>query len=148
MSVTDVAGKTWKLIIGARTFNGGFYGKIDGDPRVFLITKETVSGIISEAVGKDFSFPASAQIRRVEAELAGKDATTGEQKADLPDYDPYLRQVLAAQEAEACVKAKKDNCTDVLVQAASSTQDQPGAKKGKDVKSNSEALQQPTGATQ
>ena len=70
MTVTDVVGKTWKLTIGAKTFNGGFYGKLDGDPRVFLITKETVSGIISEAIGKDFAFPASAAIRKVEAELA------------------------------------------------------------------------------
>ena len=69
-------------------------------------------------------------------------------RAELPDYDPYLRQVLAAEEAADCVKAKKDNCDAGLVQAAGSVQDQPGAKSGKEVKSNSDALQQPTGATQ
>lgn len=146
MSVTDTAGKTWKLTIGGRTFNGGFYGKIDGDPRVFLITKETVSGIISEAIGKDFSFPASAAIRRVERELQGE-TESGEKKAELPDYDPYLRQVLAADAAEACREAKENNCDDLLVEAAASTQDQPGAKEGKEVQQNSQALT-PTGASQ
>lgn len=145
MSVTDTAGKTWKLVIGGRTFNGGFYGKVEGDPRVFLITKETVAGIISEAIGKDFSFPASAAIRRVEQELQGNDPTTGQKKADLPDYDPFLRQVLAAEEVAACEKKKERDCHRILARAAASVQDQPGAKEGKEVQQNSQALT-PTGA--
>lgn len=147
MTVVDTGGKTWKLTIGAQTFNGGFYAKLDGDPRVFLITKDTVAGIISEAIGKDFAFPASQAIRNVERQLQGENEQ-GEKKAELPDYDPFLRQVMAAEETEACIKAKKENCDEALVEAAGSTQDQPGAKKGKDVRANSEALKQPTGATQ
>ncbi len=138
LTVTNQAGRTWKLTIGALTFNGGFYGKLDGDPRMFLITKETVGGIIAEAIGKDFAFPASAKIRSIEEKLN----ETGKEKEKLPDYDPYLRQVLAAEEDEAAVEAGGTNPNKVL-RAAGSTQDQPGAKDGKDVQSNSNALQPP-----
>ncbi|MGQ0845106.1 MAG: hypothetical protein ACT4QF_13340 [Sporichthyaceae bacterium] len=146
MTVTNTAGKTWKLTIGKETFNGGFYAKVDGDPRVFLITKETVAGIISEALGKDFAFPASAKIRSIEFKLQGR-TEDGRKTAELPDYDPYLRQVLAAEAVAACKKENRPgvDCEQALSSTASSTQDQPGAKEGGEVKSNSEALTQPGG---
>lgn len=145
ISVTDTAGKTWKLTVGAPTFNGGFYGKLEGDPRVFLLTKVTVAGIVSQAIGKDFAFPESAQIRKIDKTLQGLDEA-GRKKAEAPDYDPYLRQVLAAEQAEAAKKAGGTGGEAVLLKAAGSTQDQPGAKDGKDVKNNSDALN-PTGAS-
>ncbi|MGQ0467937.1 MAG: hypothetical protein ACT4QG_21790 [Sporichthyaceae bacterium] len=144
LTVVTTAGRTLKLKIGNPTFNGGFYAKLDDDPRIFLITKDTVAGIISEALGKDFAFPASAQIRNIDRTLAGENED-GTKKTDQPVYDPYLRQVLAAEAAEK--EQDEQKSARILVKAAGSTQDQPGAKEGKEVRTNSEALT-PTGATQ
>lgn len=145
LTVVTTAGRTLKLTVGSQTFNGGFYAKLDGDPRIFLITKDTVGGIVSEAIGKDFAFNASAQIRKIDRVLANENED-GSKKGDQPDYDPYLRQVLAAEQARAAEKDGKDGSA-ILVRAAASTQDQPGAKEGKDAQGNS-AANKPTGASQ
>lgn len=93
MQVTDSAGKTWKLTVGKPTFNlAGFYAKVDGDPRIFLITSQQVSDIISFATGRQFSFPLTYKYRQVDEKL-NEAATEGQD--DTPDYAPWLKQALA-----------------------------------------------------
>ena len=44
MEVLDANGKDWKLSVGKPTFNqAGYYAKVDGDPRVFLIISKAVT---------------------------------------------------------------------------------------------------------
>lgn len=144
ISVTTTEGQTWKLTVGALTFNGGgFYAKVDGDPRTFLITKETVAGIVGEVQGNDFAFPAGEKFLRIDRELEGRDKD-GRKKSEIPDYDPYLRQVLAAERADAAEKAGGSR-GDLVLKAAASTQDQPGAKQNNKVQNDSAAIK-PTGA--
>jgi hypothetical protein len=128
ISVTDATGKTWKLTVGAPTFNkAGFYAKVDGDPRTFLITQQTVADIITEAIGKDFAFPESEKYKKVDAAL-----NLENQDAKTEDLDPYLVQVLAAQQSADSVKAGQGP-GDFLAKAASSTKSQAGAKDAKPV---------------
>jgi hypothetical protein len=129
ISAVDTAGKTWKLTVGAPTFNGaGFYAKVDNDPRVFLITQQTVADIITEALGKDFSFPENAKYKKVDdaLNLVGEDKNTG------PDLDPYLLQVLAADQSEQSVKAGQGP-GDYVLRTATSTRGLAGAKAPKAV---------------
>jgi hypothetical protein len=123
LSVADKSGKSWKLTVGAPSFNkAGFYAKLDGDPRVFLITQQTVADIISEAIGKDFAFPESARYKQVDDALNMANADKAE---DV--LDPFVRQVLAAQQAEESVKAGQGS-RDFLMRAATSTKSLAGAK--------------------
>ncbi len=118
-------GSVHKLSVGARTFNSaGFYATVEGDPRVFLLISGTVAQIISLATGRSFAFPPTEQ----EQELADTQARLAEEAAGRgspeANYDPYLRQVLAAQQDRKA--AKEGRPADALVRAATSTQDQPG----------------------
>lgn len=101
MEVTDASGKTWRLTVGKPTFNlAGFYAKVDGDPRIFLITSQQVGDIISFATGKQFSFPATRKFQQVDQKL--REAAT-EGQDDTPDYHPWLKQAMArdAEELDA-----------------------------------------------
>jgi hypothetical protein len=128
IAVLDNKGKSWKLTVGAPTFSGaGFYAKVDGDQRVFLITQQTVADIITEAIGKDFAFPESAKYKKVDEAL----------NLDLPEQntvplDPYLVQVLAADQSEQSVQAGQGP-GDFLIRAATSTKELAGAKQQKPV---------------
>lgn len=93
MEITDSDGKTWRLTVGKPTFNlAGFYAKVDGDPRIFLITSQQVGDIISFATGKQFSFPPTRKFQQVDQKL---EAAATEGKDDTPDYHPWLKQALA-----------------------------------------------------
>lgn len=125
MSVTSTAGVTKKLTVGAQTFNyAGFYGAVEGDPRVFLLISATVAQIISMATGHPFSFPKTQQELQLEATQAQlADEAQGRGSAEA-NYDPYLRQVLAAEQDRKAAKEGKP--ATALLRAATSTQDQPG----------------------
>jgi hypothetical protein len=98
MEVVDSGGRTWKLTIGRPTFNlAGFYAKVDGDPRIFLITSQQVGDIISFATGRQFSFPLTSKYRQVDQKL-NEAATEGQN--DTPDYHPWLKQALAKDAAD------------------------------------------------
>jgi hypothetical protein len=128
ITVVDNKGKSWKLTVGAPTFNAaGFYAKVDGDPRVFLVTEQTVADIITEALGKDFSFPENAKYKKVDEAL---NMDLPEQNA--PDLDPYLVQVLAADQSEESAKAGQGP-GQFLIRAATSTKSLAGAKPAKPV---------------
>jgi hypothetical protein len=123
VTVVDTKGKTWKLTVGAPTFNkAGFYAKVDGDPRTFLITQQTVADIITEAIGKDFAFPENEKYKKVDQTL-----NLQNQDQKTPDLDPYLLQVLAADQSEQSVKAGQGP-GDYLMKTATSTKDLMGAK--------------------
>ena len=99
IDVFDNSGKDWRLTVGKPTFNqAGYYAKVDGDPRVFLIIAKTVSDIISIANGKVFEFDPIDKIKFVDkyfdqaAHEGGKD--------DLPDLDPWLTQTLASRSGD------------------------------------------------
>jgi hypothetical protein len=127
VAVSDTKGHTWKLTVGKPSFNGGgFYARVDGDPKLYLITSTAVADIISEATGQAFQFPESPKYKKVDAALNA----VGQE--DEPDYDPYLVQVLAA---EAMHKPRQDGRTpeQVLLDAAASTKNQAGAKDKKQV---------------
>lgn len=126
IALTATDGTTYKLTVGNRTFNSaGFYATVDADPRVFLLISGTVAQIISFATGRAFAFPPTRQ----EQELADKQAQLAEEAAGRgspeANYDPYLRQVLAAQQDRKA--AKEGRPGGALVRAATSTQDQPGS---------------------
>jgi hypothetical protein len=124
------AGKTWNLTVGAPTFNkAGFYAKVDGDPRTFLITQQAISDIISEATGTDFVFPENEKYKKVDAVL---NDVANDGKSGLYDFDPFLVQVLAAQQADDSEKAGHGRGS-YLLNAASSTQGQMGAAQSKPV---------------
>jgi hypothetical protein len=128
VSATDNKGHTWKLTVGKPSFNGaGFYARVDGDPKLYLITQTTVADIISEATGQAFQFPESPKYKKVDAALNAVGADKPES-----DYDPYLVQVLAAEDMH---KPQPDGRTpqQVLLDAASSTKNQAGAKEQKQV---------------
>jgi hypothetical protein len=125
MAVTSVDGTTHKLTVGAQTFNyAGYYGTVEGDPRVFLLISATVAQIISMATGKPFSFPKTQQELQLEqkTDQIAKDASGG--GSAEANYDPYLRQVLAAEQDRKAAKEGKPG--GALLRAATSTQDQPG----------------------
>jgi hypothetical protein len=127
VSVSDNRGHTWKLTVGKPSFNGGgFYARVDGDPKLYLITSTAVADIISEATGQAFQFPESPKYKKVDAALNA----VGQE--DKTDYDPYLVQVLAAEEMH---KPQKDGRSpqQVLLDAAASTKNQAGAKEQKQV---------------
>lgn len=127
MEVVSTSGDRWRLDVGGRTFNGaGFYAAVDGDPRVYLLISQSVADIITLATGRSFTFPASAQIRELDSKLETLGAQAEGKVTDpTRDYDPYLRQVLAAaQDAAAARDGKSGNA---LVQAATSTRDQVGS---------------------
>jgi hypothetical protein len=129
LTITATDGTAHKLSVGARTFNSaGFYGTVEGDPRVFLLISGTVAQIISMATGRAFAFPPTKQ----EADLAATQARLAEEAAGRgspeANYDPYLRQVLAAEQDRKAAKAGRP--ADALVRAATSTQDQPGGADG------------------
>jgi len=129
VSATDAGGHTWKLTVGKPSFNkAGFYARVDGDPKLYLITQTTVADIISEATGQDFQFPESEKYKAVDKALN----LVGQDKGDVSDYDPYLVQVLAAQDM---TKPQTDGRTpdQVLLDAATSTKAQAGAKDQKKV---------------
>lgn len=120
-------GRTWNLTVGAATFNkAGFYAKVDGDPRTFLITQKEVSDIISEATGLDFEFPESEKYRKIDAALNDENSA----RATTFEFDPYLVQVLASQEADESEKAGRGRGYYVL-NAATSTKGQLGARDSK-----------------
>ena len=125
MSVTATDGVTHKLTVGAQTFNfAGYYGRVEGDPRVFLLIAATVAQIISMATGKPFSFPKTQQELQLEEktnQIADDASGKGSPEAN---YDPYLRQVLAAEQDRKAAKEGKPG--GALLRAATSTQDQPG----------------------
>jgi hypothetical protein len=125
LSVTSTDGVTKKLTVGAQTFNfAGYYGLVEGDPRVFLLISATVAQIISMATGKPFAFPKTEQELQLEAtqeQLADDAQGKGSPEAN---YDPYLRQVLAAEQDRKAAKEGKPG--GALLRAATSTQDQPG----------------------
>ncbi|HUR74088.1 MAG TPA: hypothetical protein VMZ00_07415 [Sporichthya sp.] len=124
LSATD--GSTYKLSVGNRTFgSNGFYATVEGDPRVFLLVDDTVAQIISLATGRPFAFPPTVQEKKLaetQARLAEEAAGRGAPEAN---YDPYLRQVLAAEQDRKA--AKEGRPGGALLQAATSTQDQPGS---------------------
>jgi len=126
LSITSTDGVTKKLKVGAQTFNfAGFYATVEGDPRVFLLISATVAEIISMASGKPFSFPKTQQELQLEtkqAQLADEAQGRGSPEAN---YDPYLRQVLAAEQDKKAAKEGKP--ATALRRAATSTQDQPGS---------------------
>jgi hypothetical protein len=128
VSASDNKGHTWKLTVGKPSFNGaGFYARVDGDPKLYLITQTAVADIISEAIGQDFQFPESEKYKKVDAALNAVGADD-----EQTDYDPYLVQVLAAQKMN---KPQPDGRTpqQVLLDAAASTKNQAGAKNQKQV---------------
>jgi hypothetical protein len=92
-------GKKWHLSVGRPTFNqAGYYAKVDGDPKVYLIIAKTVSDIISIANGKVFEFEAIDKIQAVDRKF--DDVAKEGKEGDLPDYDPWLNQVLAAKSGD------------------------------------------------
>ena len=100
MHVVDTDGKEWHLSVGKPSFNqAGYYAKVDGDPRVYLIISKTVSDIISIANGKLFEFDPIDKIKFVDTYFnrAAKEGTKGN---ETPDYDPWLKQVLAARSGD------------------------------------------------
>jgi hypothetical protein len=128
ITVVDNKNKSWKLTVGKPTFNtAGFYAKVDGDPRVFLVTQQTVADIITEAIGKDFSFPENEKYKKVDAALNMDD-----RDHDAPELDPYLIQVLAADQSEESAQAGQGP-GDYLIRAATSTKGLLGAKQQKPV---------------
>lgn len=99
IDVVDTNGKDWHLSVGKPTFNqAGYYAKVDGDPRVYLIISKTVSDIISIAHGQLFEFDPIDKIKFVDRYFA--QAANEGQDGQLPDYDPWLKQVLAAQSGD------------------------------------------------
>jgi hypothetical protein len=128
VSASDAKGHTWKLTVGKPSFNkAGFYARVDGDPKLYLITQTTVADIISEATGADFQFPESEKYKQVDKALN----EVGNDKGDVSDYDPYLVQVLAAD--QMATPPPGETSTDVLLNAATSTKQQAGAKDQKKV---------------
>jgi len=128
VSASDSKGHTWKLTVGKPSFNkAGFYARVDGDPKLYLITQTTVADIISEATGQDFQFPESEKYREVDRKLN----EVGEDKGDASDYDPYLIQVLAAD--QMATPPPGQTPSQVLLDAATSTKQQAGAKDQKKV---------------
>lgn len=125
ITVAAADGTVHKLRVGARTFNSaGFYATVEGDRRVFLLISATVAQIISLATGRPFAFPKTRQeleLETTQARLAEEAQGRGAPEAN---YDPYLRQVLAAEQDRKAARQGKP--TDALVRAATSTQDQPG----------------------
>jgi hypothetical protein len=137
MSVTSTAGVTKKLIVGAQTFNfAGYYSRVEGDPRVFLLISATVAQIISMATGRPFEFPKTQQELDLDAKQAALSAEAQGKTSPEANYDPYLRQVLAAEQDRKAAKDGKP--ATALLRAATSTQDQPGG-------SQSTASPQPEG---
>ncbi|MBA3742352.1 hypothetical protein [Sporichthya sp.] len=142
IALTDTDGVTRKLSVGARSFNSaGFYATVEGDPRVFLLISATVAQIISLANGRPFAFPPTKQ----EAELAATQARLSEEAAGRgapeANYDPYLRQVLAAEQDRKAAKAGRP--AEALLKAATSTQDQPGQSNGQATAAPTANEQQP-----
>jgi hypothetical protein len=130
VSASDAKGHTWKLTVGKPSFNkAGFYARVDGDPKLYLITQTTVADIISEATGQDFQFPESEKYKKVDAALN----LVGDDKGDKSDFDPYLVQVLAADQATASPQPDGRTPQQVLVDAATSTKQQAGAKDQKTI---------------
>lgn len=127
MTVTATDGSVHKLRVGARTFNSaGFYATVEGDPRVFLLISATVAQIISLATGRPFAFPKTAQELQLEATQARLAEEAAGRGAPEANYDPYLRQVLAAEQDRKAAQDGKPG--GALVRAATSTQDQPGGR--------------------
>lgn len=121
LEVTGKDGETRKLTIGSGTFNdAGFYAKVEGDPKTYLLTRQTVGDIISIATGTQFEFPPTEKIQEVDEKLAAVGQETG-----APDHHPFLTQVLAAQQAERDAAAGKQSSA--LSDAATSTEDLAGA---------------------
>lgn len=124
----NAKGRTWNLTVGAATFNkAGFYAKVDGDPRTFLITQKEVADIISEATGLDFEFPESEKYRKIDAALNDVETSA---KATTFEFDPFLVQVLASQQADESEKAGRGRGYYVL-NSATSTKGQLGARDSK-----------------
>jgi|GEM_PF-5732322 len=139
IKVVTTKGVTLNLTVGRPTFSkAGFYAKVDGDRRTFLITQQAVSDIISEATGRDFAFPESEKYQKIDKALNG---INEEAKNNTADFDPYLQQVLAAEAADASQKTGKGRGTFVL-NAASSTKGLPGAKDQRAVSNTGAANQQ------
>lgn len=129
MTVTATDGTVQTLRVGARTFNSaGFYATVEGDPRVFLLISATVAQIISLATGRPFAFPKTRQELELEATQARLAEEAQGRGAPEANYDPYLRQVLAAEQDRKAARQGKP--ADALVRAATSTQDQPGGSSG------------------
>ena len=129
ITLTATDGSVHKLRVGARTFNSaGFYATVEGDPRVFLLISVTVAQIIALATGRPFAFPKSRQELELEATQARLAEEAQGRGAPEANYDPYLRQVLAAEQDRQA--AKEGRPGDALVRAATSTQDQPGGGNG------------------
>lgn len=127
MTLTATDGSVHKLRVGARTFNSaGFYATVEGDPRVFLLISATVAQIISLATGRPFAFPKTAQELELEATQARLAEEAAGRGAPESNYDPYLRQVLAAEQDRKAAREGKPG--GALVRAATSTQDQPGGR--------------------
>jgi hypothetical protein len=126
MSVTSTDGATHKLSVGAQTFNfAGYYGKVDGDPRVFLLISATVAQIISMARGRPFEFPKTEQELKLDATTARLAAEAKGVGSPEANYDPMLRQVLAAEQDRKA--ARQGRPGGALLRAATSTQDQLGS---------------------
>ncbi len=125
IALTATDGTAYQLSVGGRTFNSaGFYASLDGDPRVFLLISATVAQIVSLATGRPFAFPKTQQELELEAtqeRLAEEAAGRGAPEAN---YDPMLRQILAAEQDRKAAQEGKPG--GALVRAATSTQDQPG----------------------
>lgn len=124
MEVVGDDGETHVLRVGGRTFNGaGYYASVEGDPRVFLLISQTVADIVTYARGAPFTFPLSAQVASVDERLfeAGERASG----RGAPAYHPYLRQVLAAEQAAEAAEAGRPS--NALVEAATSVEGQLGA---------------------
>lgn len=127
--LTATDGSTYRLSVGARTFNSaGFYATLEGDPRVYLLISATVAQMISLANGRPFAFPPTRQEQELvdtQERLAEEAAGRGAPEAN---YDPYLRQVLAAEQDRKA--AQEGRPGGALLRAATSTQDQPGGGSG------------------
>jgi hypothetical protein len=133
VSASDAQGHSWKLTVGKPSFNkAGFYARVDGDPKLYLITQTTVADIISEATGADFQFPESEKYKQVDKALN----QVADDKGDVSDFDPYLVQVLAAD--QMATPPPGETPTQVLLNAATSTKQQAGAKDQKQVTSVSQ----------
>ncbi len=129
ITLTETDGTVHTLRVGARTFNSaGFYATVEGDPRVFLLISATVAQIISLATGRPFAFPKTRQELELEATQARLAEEAQGRGAPEANYDPYLRQVLAAEQDRKAAQQGKPS--DALVRAATSTQDQPGGSNG------------------
>lgn len=125
IAVTTTDGTTYKLSVGGRTFNSaGFYASLEGDRRVFLLISATVAQIISLATGRPFAFPKTQQELDLEARQARLADEAAGRGAPEANYDPMLRQVLAAEQDRKAAQQGKPG--GALVRAATSTQDQPG----------------------